>query len=47
MGVGLIICVDAAAASRASDMLKQSGEQPIARGRIVKGDHGDVLYRHP
>jgi len=46
MGVGLIICVDAAAASRASDMLKQSGEQPIALGRIVKGDHGDVLYRH-
>ena len=49
MGVGLIICVDAAAASRASDMLRQSGEHPIALGRIVKGDHGDardVLYRH-
>src|SRR5436190_11218563 len=49
MGVGLIICVDATAASRASDMLKQSGEQPIALGRIVKGDHddvGDVRYRH-
>ena len=49
MGVGLIICVDATAASRASDMLKQSGERPIALGRIVKGDHddvGDVRYRH-
>ena len=49
MGVGLIVCVDGSAASRASDMLKQSGEQPIALGRIVKGDHDDVRdvrYRH-
>jgi phosphoribosylformylglycinamidine cyclo-ligase len=45
MGVGLIVCVDGSDASRASDMLKQSGEQPIALGRIVKGDR-DVRYRH-
>jgi len=43
MGVGLIVCVDASVSSSAAGMLKSAGEQPIALGRIVKGDP-DVRY---
>jgi phosphoribosylformylglycinamidine cyclo-ligase len=46
MGVGLIVCVDASTASRAIEMLKQNGEQPIALGRIVKGDDSDVRVHY-
>jgi phosphoribosylaminoimidazole (AIR) synthetase len=40
MGVGLIIAVEASAASRATDLLTRAGEAPIALGRVVAGDRG-------
>ncbi len=43
MGVGLIICVSHAAASRALEMLKGAGEAPVVVGRVVAGDR-DVRY---
>ena len=43
MGVGLIACIDAASATRAIDLLKDAGEQPIVLGRVVPGAR-DVRY---
>ena len=44
MGVGLIVCVDAAAATEALDLLRRAGESPTRLGRVVKGDR-DVRYQ--
>jgi phosphoribosylformylglycinamidine cyclo-ligase len=46
MGVGLIVCVDAAASHRALDLLTRAGEQPIPLGRVVAGERGVRYVNH-
>jgi phosphoribosylformylglycinamidine cyclo-ligase len=38
MGVGLVVCVDDGASSRAHEILRAAGEQPFVLGRVVAGD---------
>jgi len=40
MGIGLIVCVDASAQSRALNLLETAGEAPVVIGRVVSGNTG-------
>ena len=44
-GLGMTLCVPAAEADRAIDVLRRSGEQAIRVGEVQKGDRGVVIGR--